>query len=108
MASVLYVIMNSIQIKMTKSVYWKIDANVKRVSKKVIYNEGKKLIQEELKSIYNWKKETKMQFNAINKLTINLAAGPDGITTVFLINTKDYIKLLLKLNLIRNMDERSS
>ena len=34
------------------------------VKKKIICNEDKQLMQEDLKSIYNWAKNNKMQFNA--------------------------------------------
>ena len=43
--------------------------------------------------------------DAINKLNKNSAAGPDGIPSVFLINTKEYIKKPLKLILRKSMDE---
>ena len=43
--------------------------------------------------------------DAINKLNKNSAAGPDGISSVFLINTKEYIKKPLKLILRKSIDE---
>ena len=42
---------------------------------------------------------------AINKLNKNSAAGPDGIPSVFLINTKEFIKVPLKLILRKSIDE---
>ena len=42
---------------------------------------------------------------AINKLNKNSAAGPDGIPSVFLINTKESIKVPLKLILRKSIDE---
>ena len=35
-----------------------------RVNKKVIYNEDKELMQEDLEIIYKWADENKMKFNA--------------------------------------------
>ena len=43
--------------------------------------------------------------DAISKLKKNSAAGPDGIPSVFLINTKEYIKKPLKLILRKSLDE---
>ena len=42
---------------------------------------------------------------AIGKLKKNSAAGPDGVPAVFLINTKECIKLQLKIILRKSMDE---
>ena len=42
---------------------------------------------------------------AIDKLNKNSAAGPDGIPTVFLINTKKYIKTPLKIILRKSINE---
>merc|ERR1712240_921541 len=42
---------------------------------------------------------------AIGKLKKNFAAGPDGMPAVFLINTKEYIKLPLKIMLRKSIDE---
>ena len=43
--------------------------------------------------------------NAINKLKKNSAAGPDGIPAIFLLNTRDSIKLPLQIILRRSLDE---
>ena len=43
--------------------------------------------------------------DAINKLNKNSAAGPDGIPSIFLINTKESIKKPLKMILRKSMDE---
>ena len=43
--------------------------------------------------------------NAINKLKKNSAAGPDGIPAIFLINTRDAIKLPLQLILRKSINE---
>ena len=43
--------------------------------------------------------------DAINKLNENSAAGPDGIPSIFLINTMESIKTLLKLMLRWSIDE---
>ena len=42
---------------------------------------------------------------AINKLNKNSAAGPDGIPSIFLINTKESIKIPLKIILRKSIDE---
>ena len=42
---------------------------------------------------------------AIDKLNKNSAAGPDGIPSIFLINTKNYIKTPLKIILRKSIDE---
>ena len=42
---------------------------------------------------------------AIDKLNKNSAAGPDGIPSIFLINTKNYIKTPLKIILRKSLDE---
>ena len=42
---------------------------------------------------------------AINKLNKNSAAGPDGIPSIFLINTKEYIKTPLALILRKSINE---
>ena len=42
---------------------------------------------------------------AIGKLKKNSAAGPDGVPAIFLINTKEYIKLPLKIMLRKSIDE---
>merc|ERR1711962_1578306 len=42
---------------------------------------------------------------AIGKLKKNSAAGPDGVPAVFLINTKEYIKLPLNIMLRKSIDE---
>ena len=42
---------------------------------------------------------------AINKLNKNSAAGPDGIPSIFLINTKEYIKTPFTLFLRKSIDE---
>ena len=42
---------------------------------------------------------------AINKLNKNSAAGPDGIPSIFLINTKEYIKTPLTLILRKSINE---
>ena len=42
---------------------------------------------------------------AISKLKKNSTAGPDGVPAVFLINTKEYIKLPLKIMLRKSIDE---
>ena len=39
---------------------------IQELVKKIICNEDKQLMQEDLKSIYNWAKNNKMQFNAGN------------------------------------------
>ena len=43
--------------------------------------------------------------NAIGKLNINSAAGPDGLPAIFLINTKDSIKTPLEIILRKSIDE---
>ena len=43
--------------------------------------------------------------NAINNLKKNSAAGPDGIPAIFLLNTRDSIKLPLQLILRKSLDE---
>ena len=42
---------------------------------------------------------------AINKLNKNSAAGPDGIPSILLINTKEYIKTPLTLILRKSINE---
>ena len=42
---------------------------------------------------------------AINKLNKNSAAGPDGIPSIFLINTKEYLKKPLKLIMRKSIDD---
>ena len=42
---------------------------------------------------------------AISKLNKNSTAGPDGIPSIFLINTKEYIKIPLTLILRKSIDE---
>merc|ERR1712240_719605 len=42
---------------------------------------------------------------AIGMLKKNSTAGPDGVPAIFLINTKDYIKLPLKILLRKSLDE---
>merc|ERR1712240_174513 len=42
---------------------------------------------------------------AIGKLKKNSAAGPDGVPAIFLINTKEYIKLPLKIMLRKSIDD---
>merc|ERR1711895_374329 len=43
--------------------------------------------------------------NAIDKLKRNSAAGPDGIPAVFIINTRDCIKIPLRIILRKSLDE---
>merc|ERR1711874_819245 len=43
--------------------------------------------------------------NAIDKLKRNSVAGPDGIPAVFIINTRDCIKILLRISLRKSLDE---
>ena len=43
--------------------------------------------------------------NAIGKLNINSAAGPDGLPAIFLINTKNSIKTPLEIILRKSIDE---
>ena len=64
LAAILFVIMISDIDKFVKKYILRSFTDDTRVSKKIICNEDKQLMQEDLKSIYNWAKNNKMQFNA--------------------------------------------
>ena len=64
LAAILFVIMISDIDNIVKKYILRSFTDDTRVSKKIICNEDKQLMQEDLKSIYNWAKNNKMQFNA--------------------------------------------
>ena len=66
LAAVLFVIMISDIDENVKNCIVRSFADDTRVSKKIRCNEDKKLMQEDLESIYKWAKENKMEFN-VNK-----------------------------------------
>ena len=64
LAAILFVIMISNIDENVKMCILRSFAYDTRVSKKVICNEGKPQMQEDMRSIYNWAKNNKMEFNA--------------------------------------------
>ena len=64
LSAIFFIIMVSDIDKIVKKYILRSFADDTRVSKKIICNEDKQLMQEDLKSIYNWAKNNKMQFNA--------------------------------------------
>ena len=64
LAAILFVIMISDIDENVKECILRSFADDTRASKKIVCNEDKQLMQEDLKSIYNWAKDNKMQFNA--------------------------------------------
>ena len=64
LAAILFVIMISDIDEKIKECILRSFADDTRVSKKVICNEDKQLMQEDLNAIYKWAKDNKMQFNA--------------------------------------------
>ena len=64
LAAILFVIMISDIDENVKMCILRSFADDTRVSKKIICNEDKQLMQEDLNSIYDWAKNNKMEFNA--------------------------------------------
>ena len=64
LAAILFVIMISDIDKNVKLCILRSFADDTRVSKKVICNEDKQQMQEDLRSIYSWARGNKMEFNA--------------------------------------------
>ena len=64
LAAILFVIMISDIDENVKLCILRSFADDTRVSKKVICNEDKEVMQEELKSIYEWAKANRMEFNS--------------------------------------------
>ena len=63
LAAILFVIMISDIDENIKECILRSFADDTRVSKKIICNEDKNLMQEDLKSIYKWANDNKMEFN---------------------------------------------
>merc|ERR1711889_45039 len=74
-----------------------------KIDKEYIYDAKK--ICKSLIEQYNSQFSEKDIAKAIGKLKKKSAAGPDGVPAIFLINTKEYIKLPMKIMLRKIMEE---
>ena len=98
LAAILFVIMISDIDENVKMCILRSFADDTRVSKKVICNEDKQQMQEDLRSIYKWAKDNKMEFNAkkfeqiIHGTTKNVSVEPYESSSEDPITIKNTVK----------------